>query len=159
MLYGPYINVGSNRLCYWVTRFEFIDNGWWAKWLKYDFLRFLTWIPWRTNALYCGWLHWNFFSSYAQVASSSMNYNVMKLPNKIFCSSVINSSFLLVFLFRSQFENRVPTILRKGETDSTRIILGPSDTVSYWSMLSPQSCVQLTTLTRFRWTIWDNRTF
>ena len=101
-----------------VNGIELEKDGWWAKWLKYDFLWFLTWIPCGTNALYCGWFHWNFFSSYYQQTGSKTT------SMQIFCSPVINSSFLPVSLFRFQFENRVPKILHQGETD--HLFLRPS---------------------------------
>ena len=122
-------------------------------WLKYDLLWFLTWIPWRTNALYCSWFHWNFCSGYLK--------NHLKTSKHIFCDPLINSSFLPVFLFQFQFENRVPTTLCQSETyswPSSQLVYNVNFK-KYSPINSPYSCVQLTTLTRFRWTIWDNRTF
>ena len=67
------------------------------------------------------------------------------------------NSILVSFWSRTEWRLRYgvadcnPAIVWQYQRTNWRMILS--------SMNSPLSCVQLTTLTRFRWTIWDNRTF
>ena len=122
-------------------------------WLKYDLLWFLTWIPWRTNALYCSWFHWNFCSGYLK--------NYLKHPSIYFAIR-----WSIALSFQCSCFNFSLRIASQQFFARVKHILGPSSRLVYnvnfkkYSPIdSPYSCVQLTTLTRFRWTIWDNRTF